>query len=116
MIFMFDAGMKSLPASFEYNVSSVRGSTISTPQCACRLWQLALDALEDEASQVLSRRHQLSVTELGDIEIDVAVIESISDLLLENSIEHSEVDHESRLVVDRSADGDVAHVGVPMEI
>src|SRR3954471_17784290 len=36
MIFMFDAGMNSFPAFFEYKVSPVRGFTISTPQFAFR--------------------------------------------------------------------------------
>src|SRR3954470_19583200 len=34
MIFMFDAGMNSLPAFFEYRVSPVRGFTMRTPHCA----------------------------------------------------------------------------------
>ena len=65
MIFMFDAGMNSLPAFLEYSVSPVRGLTISTPHCAflnsgCDGQRIDLDAgarLRDDAAGFNALHH-----------------------------------------------------------
>src|SRR5436305_15124100 len=82
----------------------------------CGLWQLSLHTLEDEAREVLPGRDELCVTELGHIEIDVAVIEPIPHLLLENPVKHAEIDDESGLVIDRSTYGHVAHIGMSVKV
>src|SRR5256714_5688347 len=81
-----------------------------------RLGQLAFDALEDVARQILAGGNQFDILELGHIEIDVAMVEPILHLLLENSVEHAEVDDESRFTVDRSANSDVADVAVAVKV
>ena len=81
-----------------------------------RLRQLLLDALEHVARQILPGWHELAVSELRYVEIDVAVVEAVLYLLLEDPVEDPEINDESGLVVDWTADGDVAHVAVPMKV
>src|SRR5947209_6021710 len=80
------------------------------------LWQLSLHTLEDEAREVLPGWDELSVTELGHIEIDVAVIEPIPHLLLENPVEHAEIDDESGLLIDRPTHCHVADIGMSVKV
>src|SRR4051812_12255965 len=202
MIFMFDAGMNSLPAFFEYRVSPVRGFTMRTPHCAflntacdvsesisCRSsargddlcavcitvthplnasgnvsesarelvrapnrWdatnarsdlctvslvsgvggaqrvvlahryaqhsrgfrELLLDPLKNETREILSGRNELSVAKFGHIDVDVPVVEPIPHLRSQNVVENSKIDDESRDIVDRSSDRDVADVAMPV--
>src|SRR5215210_5217980 len=81
-----------------------------------RLWELALHALEDVARQVLTGWDELAVRELGDIEIDVAVVEARLHLLAQDAVENSEVDYKSGRVVDWPADGHIAHIGVTVVV
>src|SRR5437762_13157826 len=70
----------------------------------CGFGQLLRYSLEDVTGEVLPGRNELSVRELGHIEIDVAMVEAILDLLLEDLVEHAEVDDEPSLVVDGSVE------------
>ena len=58
--------------------------------------------LEDEARQVLTRRHELPVGEFRHLDVDVAMVEPVTHLALQDAVEKSEVHHESRLLVHRA--------------
>ncbi|HEX4684926.1 MAG TPA: hypothetical protein VH277_19560 [Gemmatimonadaceae bacterium] len=81
-----------------------------------RIVEFRLDAVENETRELFTSRYELAVGKLGNIEIDVAVIESVADFNREDSIEQPEIDDHSCFVIDRSADGHVTGVAVPVVV
>src|SRR3954462_10873642 len=81
-----------------------------------RLGQLGVHALEDVAGKIFARRYQLPIAEVRDVEIDVAVVETIPHVGLQNAIEHAEIHDKSRLIVEWPADSHIAYVAVPMKV
>ena len=53
------------------------------------------DAIEDETRQILPARHELAVGKLGDIDVDVAVIEPVLHFVGENCVQLTQVYDES---------------------
>ena len=74
-----------------------------------------LHPLADESREVFAGRHELAVGKFGDIEIDVAMVEPIAHFAMEHGIKPREVYRETGNGIDRSRDGDIAHVAVTME-
>lgn len=73
---------------------------------------LRLHALVDEACQFFAGRNETAVGELGDVEIDVAMIEALAHFARENAIQLTEVDDHAGPRIDLAGDRDVAHIAV----
>src|ERR1700737_3870525 len=81
-----------------------------------RLRQLAVNAVEYEACEVLASGDEFSVTELRHVEIYVAVVEPLPFLVAQNFVEPPQLGDEAGGLVDRAPDGDVTHVGVTVVV
>jgi len=74
-----------------------------------------LYVLKDKTRELFAGRNQFAISELGYIEIDVAMIESLADFDAQDVVEHPEVDEHSRFVCDGSGHCDFTGVTVPMK-
>lgn len=76
------------------------------------------DALPEKDHQRLDRRNRLPIRELRFGIVDMLVIETVYDLLLEDAVEQIQIQHHGRVVVERSGDGHGAFVivAVPRRI
>src|ERR1041385_1950105 len=77
-----------------------------------RLGQRRLYAIVHEPRELLAGGNPLAVGELGNVEIDVAVVEPRPHLRLERAIEHGQIDQHAGPRVDLAGDGDLARVAV----
>src|SRR6059058_2052986 len=64
------------------------------PQHSRGFREIPLDPLENKSGEILSGRNELSVTELGHIDIDVAMVEPIPDLRSQNVVKNSKINDE----------------------
>ena len=74
-----------------------------------------LDAREDESGELFSGRNTTSVRNVGDVELDVAVIEPFTDLGLKHAVYQTQVDDHAGDAVDLARDDDVARVAMAVK-
>ena len=77
---------------------------------ACGAVHRLLHTIEDEAREILPRRHEGAVGEVSYFEIDVAMIEALDDLAFEDRIELREIYDEACDWIDVAGDCYVADV------
>src|SRR5258708_27638021 len=78
--------------------------------------QCGLHAPEDVSREILSGGHEPAVRELRDVQIDIAVIETIADFTLQHGVQPAQVNEKPGYGIDGSRDSDVADVTVTMVI
>ena len=106
-------GTASSTTNFNANIS---------PSSWARVGQIGPDGVTVAARnarvprQLLAGRHEPAIAELGDVEVDVRVIESSANLALQYLVEHAEIDDETGDRIDRTGDRHVAHVTVTVEV
>src|SRR6185503_9847438 len=82
---------------------------------ARRIPQRRLYTVENETRELLARRNEFPVGELGYVEIDVAMIEARAHFGREHAVEQPEIDDHTSFVIDRTAHRDVARIAVSVK-
>lgn len=81
-----------------------------------RPWQPGAHAIEYEPGEVLTAWNELAVSELGHVDVDVAMVETDPHLVRENTVKLGEVEDETSQRIDLSAERDVANIAVAVKI
>src|SRR5262249_39369494 len=82
---------------------------------AYRVTKRGLDAIKDKPRELLTCWDELAIGELGNIEVDVTVIEAVSHLRRQHTIDETEIDDHPRLRIDGPRERYVTHVAVAVK-
>jgi hypothetical protein len=77
--------------------------------------KLIAQLIENESRKIFAAWNELAVSKLGDVDVDVPVIEPVLHFVRENPVQMSEVDDESSQRIDLSTDRDLAHIGMAVK-
>lgn len=80
------------------------------------VFKRGLNPVANESCEVLARWDQLAKSELGNVKVDVSMVESVVYFCPENCVEVAEVDDETSFLVNWAGDSNITRVGVTVKI
>ena len=66
--------------------------------------------------ELLACRNEFAVGEFRHVEIDIAMIESLSDFDAQHVVEYAEIDDHSRFGIDGTGDSHVTHIAMAVKV